>query len=223
MTKILIHQPEYLPWTHLFEKIKLCDIFVILDNVQYNRRSFQNRNQIKNQSGAKWLTVPIKYAERSEIIKNITIDNSKNWKQEHLDLIKKNYTEANYFNIFYKSLENLFKQEYDKLYKLNIDLIKLICKILNIKCDFLILSDMKIISKKSNLILDICLELNSTEYITGIGSMNYLKLEDFKKNNININFLNPKKEIYSQLFPEIDFIENLSVIDKIFNKGLNII
>ena len=84
MSKILIHQPEYLPWTHLFEKIKLSDVFVFLDNVQYNRRSYQNRNEIKTQHGRKWLTVPLKYSSREELISNILIDNSQNWKKTTL-------------------------------------------------------------------------------------------------------------------------------------------
>ncbi len=223
MTKILIHQPEYLPWTHLFEKIKESDTFVFLDNVQYNRRSFQNRNQIKINSGKKWLTVPIKKASRFELISNIKIDNSKNWKEQHLETIKENYKDTPYFTSFYGELESLLKNYHENLCQLNIDLILLICKLLRIKCNFVNLSNLKINSKKSDLIFDICLELNSKEYITGMGSQSYLNLDKFKKNNININFLSPKDEIYKQMFMNIGFIKDLSIIDKIFNKGFDIL
>ena len=223
MTKILIHQPEYLPWTHLFEKIKESDTFVFLDNVQYNRRSFQNRNQIKIRSGKKWLTIPIKKTSRFELISNIKIDNSKNWKEQHLKIIKENYKDSPHFALFYEELENLLKNSYENLCQLNIDLIILICKLLNVKCNFIKLSNMKIKSKKSNLILDICLELNSKEYITGMGSQNYLNLDEFKKNNIIVNFLSPKNETYNQMFENIGFIKDLSIVDKIFNKGFDIL
>ena len=46
MSSVVIHQPEYLPWANLFFKIYKCDNFIFLDNVQYSRRSFQNRNLI---------------------------------------------------------------------------------------------------------------------------------------------------------------------------------
>lgn len=223
MSKVLIHQPEYLPWTHLFEKINKSDFFVFLDDVQYNRRSFQNRNQIKIKSGTKWLTIPILKAERTALISNILIDNSKNWKDEHLRLIKNNYSNSKYFNSFYTEIENLFKNNYINLCNLNIDIIKLICNFLKINCNFINLSDLKIKSKKSDLILDICLELNTKEYITGKGSQNYLDLDKFKKNNIKVDFLTPKSEAYKQMYMDIGFFENLSIIDKIFNKGFEII
>ena len=222
MSNVLIHQPEYIPWIHLFEKIKMCDTFVILDGVQYNRRSFQNRNQIKTKEGKKWLTIPTKYAERSELISNIEIDNSQKWQDDHLNIIKKNYSQSQFFTSFYDKFKNILNKKYSKLSLLNIDLIKAICVLLDINCNFILHSEMNIKNKKSNLILDICLELNTKKYITGYGSKNYLQIQDFKKNNIDIHFLSPTKEEYRQLFPEMNFIENLSVIDKIFNEGYNI-
>jgi len=48
LKKVLIHQPEYIPWVNFFLRLKNCDIFVILDDVQFSRRSFQNRNVIIN-------------------------------------------------------------------------------------------------------------------------------------------------------------------------------
>ncbi len=223
MTKILIHQPEYLPWPHLFEKAKESDTFIFLDDVQYNRRSFQNRNYIKTKSGKKRLTVPIKKTSRFELISNIKIDNSKNWREQHLEIIKENYKDTKYFKIFYRELENILKNNYDNLCQLNIDLIVLISNLLNIKCNFINLSSMKIKSKKSDLILDICLKLKAKEYITGMGSQSYLNLEKFEKKNIDINFMSPKNELYDQMFMDIGFIKDLSIIDKIFNKGFNII
>ena len=79
MTSILIHQPEYLPWINLFNKLKQSDIFVFLDNVQYNRRSYQNRNLIKTKNGSEYLTVPIKKQPRETLIKDILINNTVNW------------------------------------------------------------------------------------------------------------------------------------------------
>ena len=57
--KLTAHQPVYLPWLGLFHKINLCDYFCYFDIVQYQHKDYNNRNLIKTNSGAKWLTVPV--------------------------------------------------------------------------------------------------------------------------------------------------------------------
>ena len=82
MSNVVIHQPEYFPWINLFFKMIKCDKFIFLDNVQYIRRSFQNRNFIAKDGNSFYITVPIKYAPQSSLIKDIKIDNSKKWIEE---------------------------------------------------------------------------------------------------------------------------------------------
>ncbi|MDP7244874.1 MAG: WbqC family protein, partial [Flavobacteriales bacterium] len=52
------HQTGYLPWLGLFHRISLSDIYVSLDTVKYNPRSYDSRNKIKTPDGFKWLNVP---------------------------------------------------------------------------------------------------------------------------------------------------------------------
>ena len=56
---ISAHQPAYLPWAGYLHRIAISDVFVILDNVQFEKNSFTNRNRIKSPSGSVWLTVPV--------------------------------------------------------------------------------------------------------------------------------------------------------------------
>ena len=223
MNKLFIHQPEYLPWTHFFEKIKLSDVYVVLNDVQYNRRSFQNRNQIKTKDGQKWLSVPLKYAPREFKISKIMIDNSSNWQNEHINLIIENYKHSKYFESIFESIIKIYNNKYDYLSDFNIDLIRTLLKIMNIDCKIVFQSELEIDSKKSDLIFDICNKLNCNEYITGFGSKNYLDNIKFNRNNIKINYIKPNLKEYNQQFKEINFIGGLSVIDKLFNVGYNIL
>ena len=59
--KVGIHQPHYLPWLPYFIKIAKCDIFIVLDNVDFQKNGLQNRNQIKTDKGYQWLTVPVEH------------------------------------------------------------------------------------------------------------------------------------------------------------------
>jgi len=70
MTTVAIHQPQYLPYLGFFHKLLHCDVFVALDNVQFLRRGFQNRNKIKTKQGWQWLTVPVVHQPRSEELIN---------------------------------------------------------------------------------------------------------------------------------------------------------
>ena len=56
---VAIHQPEHMPWLGFFEKFLRADVFVVLDDVQFSKGDFQNRNRVKGREGALWLTVPV--------------------------------------------------------------------------------------------------------------------------------------------------------------------
>ena len=63
--KIAIAQPTYLPWLGYFDLIDQVDKFVLLDTVQFEKQSWQQRNRLKTPDGLQWLTVPVKIKGRS--------------------------------------------------------------------------------------------------------------------------------------------------------------
>ena len=86
--KVTIHQPEHMPWLGFFHKISMADVYVALDNVQYQHKYFQNRNKIRDVSGEIWLNVPVlRKGKRSQLIKDVEINTGeerwqeKNWKK----------------------------------------------------------------------------------------------------------------------------------------------
>src|SRR6202040_3775048 len=90
-----IHQPAYLPWLGYFDRIARSDKFVYLDNVQFERNSFINRNRIKTPHGPIWLTIPVRLKEHfNRTIADIEIDAQQDWKRKHLRSIEQNYRRA---------------------------------------------------------------------------------------------------------------------------------
>ena len=53
--KLAIHQPNFMPWYPFFQKIQQADIFVILQNCQFEKNNFQNRFNVDNQ----WYTMRV--------------------------------------------------------------------------------------------------------------------------------------------------------------------
>jgi len=214
---ISIHQPAYLPWLGYFDKIINSDIFIILDTVDFQKNSFQNRNKILTKNGSIWLTVPIKKNKENKIIKNIKISYSKNWQKKHLDSIIFNYSKSINFEKNISKITYFYKNHWELFNDYCFEMLSVFCEILSIKNKIIRLSeDTKIDGIKSELILNICKKYNAKTYYSGVNGKIYLNEEKFKENNIKIfyqNYISPEyKQINSKLFQP-----NLSIIDYIMN------
>ena len=108
MSKILASiQPAYLPWLPYFKRIELADVFIILDNVQFVKNSFHNRNYITSNDQLIRLTVPVIHKFGQKIFE-VKIDNSKNWREKHWKSILQSYSKTKYFNLI-KKFEKFWK------------------------------------------------------------------------------------------------------------------
>lgn len=102
--KIAIMQPGYLPWLGFFELMYNCDIFVLLDDVQYTKKDWRSRNRIRTKGGWIWLTVPVfTKNKRFQFINEVKINYFEDWGRKHLESIKINYSRTRYFNIYFPS------------------------------------------------------------------------------------------------------------------------
>lgn len=216
MKKVAIHQPQYLPWPGYFNKILQCDIFVFLDDVQYKKNEWQNRNKIKSANGELWLTVPVHY-KFGQKINEVEIDNKIFWRKDHLKSIKVNYQKTKFFKEFYPYVESLLSKEYKKLVEVNVESIKMLMDYLGIKKEIVFSSQLQVEGEKTKRLVNICKKLSCDVYISGIGAKDYLDISEFEKNNIKVVFQNYTVPEYPQMFGK--FIPNLSIIDMIFNVG----
>jgi hypothetical protein len=214
--RVFIHQPDFAPWITFFKRIAFSDKFVILDDVQFNRRGFINRDYLLLNKKKSLITIPtIKTNRDDTLIKDVKIYYDDKWIEKFLKTISINYNGAANFNETFLFLKNLINKKYTNLIELNLEIIKFVIEKIDIKIEILHSSDLNISSTKSQKILDICKKINATEYITGKGSIDYLKLEDFDKENIKINqnILFTNKYIQQNK----SFVSDLSILDIMFN------
>jgi len=104
---ITIHQSQYLPWLPYFDKVLRSNIFVILDDVQFQKNGVQNRNQIKTPNGVVWLTVPVRQ-KFGQLIREVEIADSK-FVNKHLNAIKTSYGKAPFFKAMFEELASVYK------------------------------------------------------------------------------------------------------------------
>lgn len=216
---VAIQQPEHLPWLGFFHKMLSVDEFIYLDNVQFKKRYFENRNKIRtnNKPGFEWITVPVKSKGRFiQKINEVEIDYAMDWQRKYLNKLKQNYNKAEYFERVFPEIEHIIKNSYKKLVELNISLINCVRNYLDIKTPVIFASDI-CNGKGSELILELCVRKKANTYLSGPDGRNYLKLEDFFRNNIEIKYHDYQHPVYKQL--QGSFISHSSIIDLLFNYG----
>ena len=213
---ISIHQSQFLPWLPYFYKILKSDIFIILDNVQYQKNGVQNRNSIKTPTGESYLTIPVN-SKSTSLINEVKILNDI-YVDKLLKTLKTNYSKAKYFeNIYFKIEEMIKSKSYQKIDELNKDLIFLIIGLMKVDTKIKYSSEFNLISKKDDLVLDLILKFNEQSYIVGMGGIHYMDMNKFNNHNIRIYKYNFNYREYKQLWSKNGFIKNLSIIDLIFN------
>lgn len=217
---VCITQPEHLPWLGYIDKMVQSDYLIFLDNVQFKKRHFENRNKIRanNKEGYLWLTVPVitkgKYTQK---INEVEIDYSSNWVEKYIKSIEHNYKKAPYFTHYIEEFKVIIESKPKLLVDLNISIIKFVARILNIKVEFLRASELCNEGKSSELILNLLKSVNASRYFSGKfgGLDDHLLLE----HNITTKFQEFEHPSYEQVYPE--FVTGMSFLDLLFNHGEN--
>lgn len=220
--KIAIHQPNFLPWLGYFKKIKLADVFVILDNVDIvtgGKSAITNRAKVLTPNGELWLTIPLKKIDSKKIDDQL-IDNSQRWKKKHLKTIELNYKKAPFFERTYHLIDSIYGYEFDELSHFNIRVLKEVCALLNISTKFELASSLTLENtEKTGRIIEICKFFNGTTYISGYGANKYNDVSTFQENNMDLIYTGFVHPIYQQIQCQ-EFIPGLSILDVLMNMSI---
>ena len=188
-----------------------------MDNTQYDKK-FTNRNKIIVPNDWTWLTVPINKSDKFLLNKDVRINNEINWKSIHWKKLTRSYTNSNFFKTFSSEFENIYKKNWELLFDFNFELLNWIIDFLNIKIEIIKESELDTSGKSTERLVNICKSVDATTYVSGIGGVNYIDENSFKKNSISLEYQNFTHPIYEQNLSS-EFIPNLSIIDYMSNVG----
>lgn len=216
--RVGIHQPMYLPWLGLFDRIHKCDVFVLLDNVPYSKNYFINRNKIKTANGWTWLTVPVlTKGSFGQLISEVQINNKVDWREQHWKSIYYSYKKAPCFSKYADFFEQVYQRDWTYLVEVTEESLSHLLKVLGIATMVQRASGLKVAGSKEELVLGICKAVHADEYLSGPDGKNYLNLELWRENNIKVIFHDYHHPQYPQLHGE--FLPQMSIIDLLFNCG----
>ena len=197
--------------------MRRADVFCYLDNVQYKKNEWQNRNRIKTAQNWQWLTVPVRY-RFPEKINEVQINNTIRWNKKHLQALITNYSHAPYFNGYISIFEDVFSKAWEFISDLNIHLIERLKDALQLQDKKTIISSqLKLRDEPTERLIDICKTLGADTYLAGQGAADYMDLGRFEKNGLKVIMQDFKHPVYPQLFQE--FQSHLSIVDLLFNCG----
>ena len=216
-------QPYFLPYIGYWQLIDAVDTFVLLDDVNFIKKGYINRNSILLNGKAHLFTIPIEKISQNKLIKDTKLKFNNKDKENFLKTINMAYKKAPYFINFYPILEDIiFNNDNDltSYIKYSIDKIN---AYLDIKTEILISSEINKnnILKGQDRIIEINKKIKSSQYINTIGGLDLYNYKDFEKENIKLSFLKIKEIKYKQFQQE--YIPNLSIIDiMMFNSSAQI-
>lgn len=219
MTKVAIMQPTYLPWSGYFGLMHAVDVFIFLDSVQFAKRSWQQRNQIKTANGPQWLSVPVSTkGKRDQLIAEVELDKSSGFAAAHRKSIEMSYSKTSCFKAYADTLLPLLDNPSPLLADLTIDLTLQLKSMFGITTKILRSSELASVGAKADLLASLCQQVGATSYISPPGSREYLDESDaFEKIGVPVQYFAFKHPEYPQLFGE--FVPYMSSIDMLFNCG----
>ncbi|MBV6442360.1 MAG: hypothetical protein EPGJADBJ_04071 [Saprospiraceae bacterium] len=217
--KVFISQSNYIPWKGYFDAIQRADVFVLYDDMQYTKRDWRNRNQIKTPNGLQWLSIPVKVKGKYFQKINETEVADQDWPLNHWQCIVNNYRKAPFFPVYGPRFEALYQSATEQhLSQINYRFLKAIAGMLGINTHIRWSSEFALRGDKSEKLLHICKDLQATHYISGPSAQGYLQEDIFRQNGIDVLWMDYSNyPEYPQLFGPFNHF--VSILDLLFNTG----
>lgn len=218
--RCVIMQPTYMPWAGYLHLISAADVFVFLDDVQFEKQSWQNRNRVLVQGAAHWLTVPVLRQHLSDRILGIAVDDGQPWRRKHLDLLRSSYARHPHVEDMLSLAALIADPQRILLCDINMAVIQALAAALGLHTRFVRSSALGIEGPRSQRLVDICIHLDCDQYLSPNGARDYLAKDGaFEAGRVQLTFQQFDAKQYAQKGAQ-EFVSHLSILDVIANLGL---
>ena len=213
---VAIHQPNYAPWCGYFAKMRHCDVFIFLDDVQMpGSQSYVYRTKIASHSGPRWLSVPTRYHLGDSITQVQFADDR--WSHKHLGTLRGEYGRSPFFKEVWSIIAPIYENVSESLADFNQRLILELAAYLGLNCRILRSSELYVPGTSDDRLIALIEAVEGTQYLSGKGGQNYQDPEKFRSKGIDLNVRTYFPAPYIQIHG--DPIPGLSILDAMFNLG----
>ncbi len=226
MNNVVISQSMYFPWVGILEQVRIADVFVHYDDVQYSKGGFLNRVQIKTAHGTKWLTIPLRDLSLGQRIDEVLIDNRVNWKAHHRELLRQAYLHAPFCEDMLCIFDQAMSDNHEILSDVSRSSMNALIKYYSLHegRKFIDVTELNIGDINSKRVLDVTKAVGGTVYITGHGARNYLQHEIFEEQGIKVRYMKYRCTPYPQKHGNFNpYVSALDLIANCGKQGLSVI
>ena len=221
---VAIHQPNFFPWLGYFDKLARCDAFVLLDSVQFPRRSagtWINRVKWLVNGEARWVTAPVDRSYHGyQNINQILFDDRQQWREALLSTLHGSYRHAPRFTESMSLLEPLIRNPETHIARYNESAIRTLLSALNVDTRKLhVASAMTAAGSSNELLIGLSRELGASVYMCGGGADGYQDDQLFERAGVQLiyqDFHHPRYEQHGSA----EFVPGLSIVDALMNVGV---
>lgn len=222
MKSIAILQSNYIPWKGYFRLIDQVDEFVILDEVQFTKNDWRNRNRIKTRDGVQWITIPVRQEHLDQKISEIQVSDTR-WPRKHWNSWAQNYGKARHFKDYAEQVESWYGEAGKLVHLSDINrlFIRNLCLIFGVETRLTSCEDYELSGDRVQRLINICLQSGANRYLSGPAARDYLDESRFAAQGIEVQWMDysgfPQ---YDQLFAP--FEHGVSMLDLLFNAGASV-
>ena len=217
--RVAIVQSNYVPWRGYFDMIASVDEFILLDDAQYTRRDWRNRNRIKTAQGTRWLTIAVQVSGRYTQSIYETMVAEEDWADKHWRMLRQEYARAEGLTDVHDLLEQLYATvPAPRLTDVNRHFLQGISGFLGIETPITLSLDYDPQGTRTERLLDLCVKAGATEYVSGPAARAYLEEERFADAGIEVTWFEygPYGE-YAQVHPPYEL--HVSIVDLLLCAG----
>jgi len=235
---VAAHQPHYLPWLGYLDKLAGADVFVVMDDLQYEAQNFINRQRVKLNAGPHWLVVPLERGAQTDRICDRRIDNAgrggrHHWQHRHWRTLVTHYGASPHWNSYAPALEDIYTRRWDYLLDLDLHVLDLARRWFGITRPIVRASSLDLrgaqkwsrpdslgATRKTERIIAMCHALGARTYLTGKGgSAGYLDVDALARAGVATVWQSFAHPTYPQRYPHLGFASHLGFLDFLCNAG----
>lgn len=217
--RVVISQPMLFPWVGLLEQLRLADVYVHYDDVQFSRGGFLNRVQIKGADGIHWMTVPLEDSHLGQRLDEVAPARRIDWRGKHLAMLRHAFARAPHRDEALALVERVYAQPHGSLADLTIASIEALGAYFELVdgTPRLRSSTLGVGGGSSERVLAVVRHLGGDVYLTGHGARRYLDHELFERHGVRVEYMSYRATPYPQLHGP--FTPFVSALDLVANCG----